>query len=425
MTHLESLPTYDTLPETQPAPAPRAGQLLALWVGVLALLAGGVFGAVYLSGQDEGTPEEAVRRMFDAVAKTDVLGVLETLAPSERAALRENLPAMAVELKRLGIAAEDFSLNKIKGVDLKFSGLQLSSRTVGEGVTAVSIDGGTFTYRVAPRDLPLGSFVKDIIGKDLPTEPQTGSDDAKSSQPTDNTVVTVKEGGRWYVSLYYSAAEAARSGSGKPAPNFGHGLSARGEDSPEHAVDALLRAGAALDVQRLIELLPPDEGRVLRDYAPLFLDDTKRAAADSGFKGAVTGLQLSSVRNGSHAVVTPKAFKLDFAASGTRGSVAFDGRCITMAGPDLAPGAGRICPEDAKGPQALTGLMSRLPTQGSIVAVEQGGQWYVSPTRTVLESVVGVLRALQRSDLDALRDFVNQTTSFQTGSAQIGSLTPG
>ena len=121
---------HDILPEPQPLPRPKPSRLVALWIGVLALLAGGVFGAVFLAGEDAGTPEAAVQRLLDAVAREDVLGVLAALPPSERDPLQDNLPEMANQLKRLGILSDDFSLTKVKGVDLNFSGVKLTSSPV-------------------------------------------------------------------------------------------------------------------------------------------------------------------------------------------------------------------------------------------------------------------------------------------------------
>jgi hypothetical protein len=195
-------------------------------------------------------------------------------------------------------------------------------------------------------------------------------------------------------------------------------LQARGANDPVAAVDQLLRAAVSLDVKRAIELLPPDEGRVLRDYSPLFLDDAKKAAADSGFHADVKALELTADRSGSHATVTLERLEIAFTSGQDSGTVAYDGKCVTFTGPNMAPGDGKVCPDDATGPRELTGIASRLPGQG-IVAVERDGQWFVSPTRTVLEAVVGALKALQPSDLDGLRDF------FKGEQVNVGGTTVG
>jgi hypothetical protein len=398
---------HDILPEPQPVPASRPGRIAALWVGILALLAGGVFGAFYLAGEDEGTPEEAVQKMLDAIADEDVLGVLAALPPSERDPLRDNLPAMADELRRLEILSADFDLEKVRGIDLGFKDVEMTSTVIGEGVSSVRITKGVSSYRVVPRDLPLGQFVLDLFGDDLPAEPETGSEPVTSDDPVDD-IVTIKEGGRWYVSLNYSIAEVARRESGAAAPAFGQGLHARGGASPEAAVEALLRAGASLDLRRVLELLPPDEARVLHDYAPLFLDDAQTGAEQLGFRAEWKTIDLSAERDGDHASVTIDALALSFEVEGERVEVSYDGTCVQIAAPDVPREQSRLCPDDQEVPEAFA-FATRMPAQGFVV-VERGGEWYVSPTRTLLESLVGGLKALQREDLEGIRQFFEGTS---------------
>lgn len=399
---------HDILPEPQPVPQPKPSRIVALWIGIVALLAGGVFGAVYLAGEDEGSPEDAVQRMFDAIENEDVLGVVSALAPSERDAFVDNLPGLTKELERLEILSDDFDLNKVDGVDLSFDGLKFSSRDIADGVSAVRITGGTARYKVRPQELPLGRFVTDLIGEELPSDEQSGSD-AVSNAEDDEPIVAIREDGRWYVSLNYSIAESMRQDAGAPVPPFGNGLQAKGAASPEDAVRELVQSGLRLDVRRVIQLMPPDEGKVLRDYAPLFLDDLERNIRDVGFSAQLKNIDLDTNRDGSHASVAIKGFEVAFSTEGDTGSVAYDGKCVTLSGPDVAPEDSRVCPEDAEGFAAFEGFASRLPAQG-LVVVERDGQWYVSPTRTVLESLTGALRAMQRSDLDKLRDFFQGMT---------------
>lgn len=404
---MTDLHQHDILPEPQPPEALRPARLAALWVGVLALLAGGIFGVFYLAGEDEGTPEEAVQRLLDAVADEDVLGVLAALPPSERDPLRDNLPAMADELRRLEVLSDDFDLAKIRGVDLGFEDVQMTSRSVGEGVSSVRLTKGTSSYRVVPRDLPLGRFLLDIIGDELPAEPESGSDPVVTEDEGDE-IITIKEDGRWFVSLNYSVAEAARRDAGAAVPRFGQGLRADGEASPEAAVERLLRAGVALDVERMIQLLPPGEGRVLRDYAPLFLDDVKQGASELDFQAEWKTIDLAAEREGSHATVTIEKLAIAFAVAGETGEVSFDGRCVEIVAPDVPPDQSRMCPDDQEVPEPFE-FATRLPAQGFVV-VEEAGQWYVSPTRTVLESLVGVLKAVQPDDLEGIRQFFEGTS---------------
>ena len=393
----------EDLPEPEPAPARRTGRLLGLWLGVVALLGAGIFGIAYLAADDEGSPEEAVRRLLRAVADEDILGVLEALPPSEREPLQDELPRVAEELQRLEILSGDFELEEVSGVDLRFEDVTMQAREVGEGVSAVRFTGGTASYRVEPRELPLGDFISEFA--DLPAEVQSGSDTIVSDDDAGTEIVTILEDGRWYVSVYYSIAEAAREDAGAPVPEFGQGIEADGEESPEKAVEAMARAALALDVERAIALVDPEEGRALHDYAPLFIDDAKEAAASVDFSAQLTSIDLSSEPAGDgRAVVAIEKFAVDFDTADGAGSVAFDGECVSLTGPDIPEEAGRVCPEDAELPPGLGAAVSDLPTTG-VVVVERGGEWYLSPTRTVLEALVGALEAVDGEDLENLSDF--------------------
>lgn len=77
-------------------PAPprrRASAYVAVVIGIVAMAGGGVFFTRSLgkSGGGADTPAAAVQRMFDAIGHEDVLGVLESLLPSERDLLRQPL----------------------------------------------------------------------------------------------------------------------------------------------------------------------------------------------------------------------------------------------------------------------------------------------------------------------------------------------
>ena len=82
-------------------------------------------------------------------------------------------------------------------------------------------------------------------------------------------VATVKRGDQWYVSLFYTIADNAVHQAGLPNPTA-QSSPPDGQDSPEDAVNALHRAGAAQgDLEGVIALLPPDEMGVLHDYGQL------------------------------------------------------------------------------------------------------------------------------------------------------------
>ena len=102
----------------------------------------------------------------------------------------------------------------------------------------------------------------DRDGTTLPDQEETGT--IGGDDPL--TLATVKEDGKWYVSaLLHGAPSRPAADAGLAAPDPDKATPAVGADSPEAAVKDLLAATADLDVERLIELTPPDrDGRPAR-----------------------------------------------------------------------------------------------------------------------------------------------------------------
>ena len=402
------------------------------------MLAAGGFALAYLMPQ-ANTPEDAVRNLVTAINEEDVLGALDALAPSERDLLRDTLVDVTGELRRLDVLDDGADLNGVRGIDVEVNNLDLATTELGDGVSLVSV-AGTATYRVDPSELPIGSFVKEQTDGDLP-DPVSETETIEGL-----SLVAVEEDGRWYVSLLYSIADDARRDAELPVPAFGSGVEPEGAESPEAAVRAMVDAGRTLDARRAIALLPPDEAAALHDYAPLFLDDVEEAAAEareSSFTLDVKTLDLSVDREGDEASVKVDRMVVEATSDGDRLRVAFDGRCITYSSDDDEEQ--RTCNQPG-GPLAsslllpFTGLgmgtaddVEGADDEGSsaalglaIVVVERGGEWYVSPIRTVLRPLVDGLRALDRQDLEELVEgFESMTTTdsiSESGSAISSSV---
>lgn len=398
-------PDFDDLLPPYVAPAPpaprRSRRVVAVAVGIVALLAASAFAVVSITGGDgSGSPEDAVRALLDAGSHEDLIGVMEALPPGERAAIMDPVKDIAGELKRLGILDSGLDLSNVGGLDLEFRDVELTSRPLADGIAEVSITRGTAYGRSIPQDLPIGPELDRIMkgwgGSAATTVPaSTSTEDMAGVR-----LVAIDEGGGWHVSLFYSIAEAARRDSDKPLPPFGHGVEARGAASPEAAVEDMVRAATALDVRRLIELTPPDEMRALHDYAPLFIDDADRAAADmrqSGTSVQIDDLVTEAKGSGDTRHVGVKKIALRVTDGDTSGSFAWDGRCM-----NFDPGDGgevrHECTDDAKSP--LHDM--KVPDDLGITVVQRDGAWYVSPTRTLLDLLVGALRAVDKDSLDKL-----------------------
>lgn len=395
--------------------------VVAAVVGVLGVTGGVVFAATQIVG-DDGSPEEAAERLFEAIADEDVLGVLEALPSGERDAVRDPLVDLSDELVRLEVLADDLDLRSISGLDVEFDGLAFSSRELGDGLAEVTIDEGTARSRVDPAEIPLGDFVTDLAGPAL-READVLSEEQDVEE--DVFLIAVQDGGRWRISLWYTLAEQARREAGLPRPDLDDRLEPAGAESPEAAVEELLRAAADFDLRRVLELLPPDEARALHDYAPLFLDDAELALGDArrGVDVEITELEVEAQVDGDRALVQVREFGFRADVPSEDVFVEYADGCLSL---DIEGTLQEVCPgrspEDVLGSlfgSAFGGIPAffdeiepppldlERPELGFVV-VREGGEWYVSPTRTLVENVTAFLRPFERADLDTIVEYVQE-----------------
>ena len=270
-------PSADAPTTTAPAKRSKRGRILAGVAAVAVVAAGTAVTVKLVSSQSSGgaaSPEEAVQDMVGSLEQNDLLGVVDVLAPWERDFARQGIDNYLDDAKDNGLLAKDTDLNDVGGYTLTVDGLKVSSEPVNERIANVSLVGGTAHLQSHVDQLPLGAKLLEQLDKANdgkgPDDVSGTTDLAEAQLPP---ITTIKQDGRWYVSLFYSIAEAARRDTGAPAPTTEGAIQAKGADSPQAAVDELIDALEQGDVERLIELTPPDEMAVLHDYAPLFLKD--------------------------------------------------------------------------------------------------------------------------------------------------------
>jgi hypothetical protein len=393
-------------PVIDDAPASRRVALrAAVLLGIAGMLAGGLFFARSLvaSGSGGTTPTAAAERLFDALAEEDAIGVLEAISPAERRLLKDPIQEVAKELSRLGILGESLNLANVDGLELEFFGLRFTEEKLAADISAVVVSDGRARSRFDPRGGLLGSFVTKLMGRDAST-PQTATMDFAKDEMV---VATVRDREEWYVSIGYSIAENVRRDSGSVAPTFGQGV-AIGAATPEKAVEDLIRAAAGLEVSRLLQLAPPGEAGALHDYAQLFIPQLGSAAHDARgfFQAKITKLDLTS-RATEPGVATVKVDRIGFVYEipdfGMR--IEYDGKCTIYRFEGEPPE--RDCGTGA-GPALPFFLpLEELPTPDvGFVVVREGEEWFVSPTRTLLQGALAYLRALDPDDLDTIKEFL-------------------
>jgi hypothetical protein len=396
----EAIP-YISLPDTPGRRQPLIMMVLAVAIAAL-LVAAGLSVAV-LSGGGSSTPEDAVRGLLTAAGNADVIGVLDHLDPAERDALAGSINGIAGELKRLGVLSSSADLGHVSGVTASFTGVTLGTQSLRDGLTDVSITGGQVQTNVDPSNLPIGPFLKSVLGNSLTTaKPSSHSTALKVGTP----IATVRRDGSWYVSLGYTAAEALRQHNHLDLPTSS--VPAVGADSPTHAVESFLQGIAALDAKRLVELTPPDEMAALHDYAPLFLDQAAKAASDpKAPKITISGLGLSSSPHRGGELVHVTSITVHVVTETTTYDYSSATHCLKVTGPSVPPFptcAGSTPPSDTTVTNPFASLHGlNVHADLGIVVVQRDGAWYVSPLRTMLDDVLAVLHALPTDVLDKIR----------------------
>lgn len=282
--------------ESGPKKTPKMKSMLAAGLAVVVLGAGSMvamkqFQSADSAGNGAATADAAVSQFFDSLSNEDFLGAAEIMEPAERRTMVNPGIEMVGELQRLGILAEEMSLGDVPGIDLQFDNMTYTPQSLGGGgdVVRVKVD-GTVTGSGDASQIPYGSLVTDNLPADLLAElTEEGEQAMETSVESidDLGVVAVQRDGEWYVSLWYSIAEAVRLDSGvEGLPAFGQGPTPTGGESPEDAVWALAAAAENLNVGEMIGALDPEEAAALYDYSNLFLPEAQREL-DAVFRDGV------------------------------------------------------------------------------------------------------------------------------------------
>lgn len=426
MSESDITPTPLAEPVAEPAPAGRGRRAVLLsLVGAAALLGGGIYGSLSLSGGGSGgagKPEDAVMNLLNAAQGSDLLGVLDTLEPAERDALRGGVTSTVDQLRRLGILSSSADPSSISGISLHFSGVKTRTEMLRSDLAAVTLTGGSVTASVNPGQLPLGDFTRSVAGTALSNaKAQTKTSSISTGK---EAIVTVEENGTWYVSLGYTIAEDARLSSGASSPDPSQSIPAVGAPTAEGAVQGFIQALAGLDLQGMVRATPPDELAALHDYASLYAPQAEKALQTARSKVSITltNLQLSSsdLGNGA-ALVKIKQIGVKV-VSGTTTAV-YDGNCLTVTDSADASQSMHFCRDQLGSvtsalPAPLQDIVQRLqglhPELG-LVAIEENGQWYFDPVRTVFTDLDNLLAAISPQDLTAVKNDIKQLSSSGSG----------
>lgn len=406
-------------PAKQP-PSRSKGKVVAAGVGALAIVGAGIFAVTRISGDSTsggaGSPEEAGQSLVDAIDNEDLLGAVDVLLPGERETLRQPMTDFVDELRRLEVLSDDADLSAIGGVDVVVEDSEIAVEETNVDDIAnltISLD---VSASVDGEDLPIGDLVLDNVDAD-PSEIQV----EEGGESTELPITAVREDGRWYVSIFYSAAEQGRIAAGAgEIPSLEDAVAATGGDSPEDALDSFIEGLEALDVEQIIGSLNPDEFQALQRYAPLFLEEAQDELDAAGVEISIDEPEYTVTGDGDTRSMTVSYIAGEITAEGETVGFSYEDGCAVLTPPEGVEDEPINTCELLESPEfdemfgessadverfldTLAAAFDDYENPGLIVK-QVDGRWFLSPFATGSEQVLAVLRALDRDEIEQLAE---------------------
>ena len=325
-------PGFEVLP--QPPSSHRRGRLWGSIAAVVVLAGGGAatYAAFAAGDNGSGSPTAAVQKVVADLQKSDLIGVLDDLAPGERTAFSSPLREEVSSLKRLGVLSANADPAAVSGVHFAAHDLKFADKTVrvNDHVQIVTIIGGTVDTSADVAKMP---FTKRILSL-VPARKSTDHADFTQHQAR---IAAQQVGGHWYASMFYTVADQA---AGHAVPTASDRVPARGATSADAAVGKMVHALMSGDVGSALALVSPVELNAAHDYG-------RKIITASAMRGAVpatiTTLDLTDTAiSGGGVRVGLSKLVLDM--HGQQISVTIDNGCARIATTGLNK---RVCAADA------------------------------------------------------------------------------
>lgn len=247
------------------------GRLVGLGVGIVAVvaLAAAAASAVLGDGTGADSPDEAVLSLAEAVSNEDVVAMFTALSPPEVGSAAELYPRVVALAQREGALQGD---NPLAGVDVTITDLRVEVEQLHPDVAKVRLVDGTIRLVVDPAlvdpalrddteaidesfafadlDERAAATIDEFAGAD-----EYGFDPVPFdlTAPSGAFLMATRHEGRWYVSLFYTAAEYAREVLDLPPADFNASRSdpPPGAASPDAVVTNVAAYLSEVDVDSL------------------------------------------------------------------------------------------------------------------------------------------------------------------------------
>jgi hypothetical protein len=387
------------------------------WVamgGAAALIVAGGFAVTKISGGGAkggaDTPELAIEGLIGSLNNEDMIGAMDFVLPGERRVLKDPLIDMVQELTRLEVLSDTAKLDKVGGFDIEITLDDVDVEEVAADISLVSMSGST-RIDVDQSQIPLGDLlIEEVMDGDKPTETSTEESEFGGDVSEPTRMATVERDGRWYVSMFYTIAESARADAELDVPDAEDAIAPIGADTPEGAVENFFTSIEETDLEMMVGILNPDEAEALQRYAPMFIDDGQdmldEFVSDANIDIKIDDTEFDVKADGDKARVVVKALTASASADGEEVTLELADGCATVNIPDQEEQ--KNCADDAN--EALDdmglGSLAGLSGDAAITVSKVDGKWYISPVGTVMDSILSVMRELDRKEIeDAIDSF--------------------
>ena len=264
--------------------------------------------------------------MLDAIENEDVLGILDLLMPGEREVFKQPAIDFVSELSRLEVLSPAADLAKIEGVDLAITdGAVEAVETNVDDITNLRLT-GEINAEVDGEAFPIGDLILDVGPDDV----DLSELDESTSTELDIPLTAVEVDGRWYLSVFFTAAEQARV-ERRPA--------ARHPRERDRAVGWRTPGGRARRAARrprdssisaaVIAALNPGEAAALQRYAPLFIDDAQSMLDEAPIELDFKQAEYTVTGDGSRRHASIDVLVVEGSVDGTAFEFEYADGCVT------------------------------------------------------------------------------------------------
>lgn len=418
----------------------KAGRFaVAGLLGALAIGGGVAATAALRAPQGPASSEEAVELFFAALDNEDLVGVAEVMHPGERESLAQPMFDMAGHMRRLEILGADADPAAASFLDIRVEGVTYSVEALDPGLHYVTTTGGTISAPNNPQT-PMGPLW-DRFEIEMPEADTTRTVADMAKEPMKMAVVEVD--GSWYVSLYYSGAEAARRDAKKLFPGLGNGPAPVGAETPDAVMEDMILAISDLDATAMLTLMDPSEAAVLYDYSPLFLpelqegmDDAAAAAQLQDVEWSVDLVDFAATEVNGRQVASLNEIKVSievgagelssspvsgsFTIAGGCTTIIFDGETTQSCASDTSPEAeaarelfDRLLEVADLSDTTVSAFERMAAVDLGVTVVERDGRWYLSTMPTYLETINDLMTVLEPTDLVAIGTDIEEIVDRQ------------